>query len=211
MANGYAALRKQELRERTARRRDSATEKDRIQWSEAICERTIGGWGERFARWRDDGLVLGLFVPFRSEADVMGIARWCWERDVPVAAPILEKRDMSMAFHRIAGDRDLRSGAYGIREPKRETPRVAESQLAALLIPGLAFDAEGGRLGYGGGYYDRFLDRLRANGHAPQLLAPAFELQLVDKVPMDPHDTRVHFLVTEARTVTCGKEAGSNC
>ncbi|HTL75696.1 MAG TPA: 5-formyltetrahydrofolate cyclo-ligase, partial [Casimicrobiaceae bacterium] len=69
-----------------------------------------------------------------------------------------------------------------------------------VLVPGVAFDARGGRLGYGGGFYDRLLPG--AAGSAPRV-AGAFEMQIVDAVPTAPHDVGVDAVVTERRTLTC--------
>jgi 5-formyltetrahydrofolate cyclo-ligase len=95
--------------------------------------------------------------------------------------------------------RDVQPGYRGIREPGAHCERADAAQVDWVLVPGVAFDAAGRRLGYGGGFYDRLLPLLPA--HAVRV-AGAFELQLVDRVPFAAHDRPVQAIVTERRTLT---------
>ena len=76
--------------------------------------------------------------------------------------------------------------------------RVNPEHIDLLIVPGVAFDLQGNRLGYGGGYYDRFFERLRPG---VPLVALAFELQIVRQVPVEPWDRRMDWLVTEKRVI----------
>jgi len=96
-------------------------------------------------------------------------------------------------------DGDIEPGYHGISEPRDHCSSVAVESIEWVLVPGVAFDASGGRLGYGGGYYDRLLPLLC--GKAPRV-AGAFEAQLVDAVPAAPHDVGVDCIVTERRLLT---------
>jgi 5-formyltetrahydrofolate cyclo-ligase len=87
----------------------------------------------------------------------------------------------------------------GIPEPVPDCHPVPRDAIDFVLVPGVAFDAAGRRLGYGGGYYDRLLPLLRP---AAARVAGAFELQLVDRVPVSPYDLTVDAIVTESRTLT---------
>ncbi|WP_041484075.1 5-formyltetrahydrofolate cyclo-ligase [Desulfitobacterium metallireducens] len=90
---------------------------------------------------------------------------------------------------------DIEPGKWGIREPKKENLVTANPEdIDLILIPGAAFDRQGNRLGYGGGYYDRFLNRLRPE--TPKI-ALAFACQILPEVPVDPYDLRIDALVTE--------------
>ncbi len=91
---------------------------------------------------------------------------------------------------------DLQAGTWGIREPRPDRcTRVEPAIIDFVLVPGLAFDRRGGRLGYGGGFYDKLL----ADGLSPcaWLVAGAFECQMVEKVPVDEHDMPMDVVVTE--------------
>ena len=113
----------------------------------------------------------------------------------PIAWPNISNFSASNSFG------DLAPGTLGILEPKPELreqdQRRAEVQeLDLLVIPGLAFDRQGGRLGYGKGYFDRLLPGARPDA---LLAAVAFECQLFDAVPMQPYDVRVDAVITESR------------
>lgn len=85
-----------------------------------------------------------------------------------------------------------------MRAPRAGLPAAQAEDVDLAIVPGLAFDARGGRLGRGAGFYDRVLGRLRPSAW---VVAPAFECQIVGDVPMDPHDRRVHAIVTERRVI----------
>lgn len=94
---------------------------------------------------------------------------------------------------------ELRPGAYGILEPDVDGAREGKiDELDVVFVPGVVFDRDGYRIGYGGGYYDRFLPKLM-----PQTLCVgvAFSLQVVESVPRDAFDRRLHGLVTETETL----------
>jgi len=107
----------------------------------------------------------------------------------------------TLALVRIRSWEELSPGAFGILEPQLEIRhererRIDPKGIDLALIPGLGFDLQGGRLGYGRGFYDRLIPNLR-----PEVLriALAFECQLVPSIPMDPHDQRMDVIVTERR------------
>jgi len=93
--------------------------------------------------------------------------------------------------------RDLERGRFGFKEPLPMLPTIDPSTLDLILVPGRAFDAEGNRLGRGGGYYDRFVAKLRG----PRLVAMAFDCQIVDAVPHESHDRPVDMILTEERVI----------
>jgi 5-formyltetrahydrofolate cyclo-ligase len=109
------------------------------------------------------------------------------------------QRQPHFSLRYIEGYHQLIPGKWGIREPAPSTPQLTDlSRIGLILTPGLAFDRKGGRLGYGGGYYDAFISRFDKQGiPRPPLIAPAFHLQLVPEVPMEPHDFRVDRIITE--------------
>jgi len=95
-------------------------------------------------------------------------------------------------------DRDVVPGHLGIPEPRPERPQVPRDAIEFVLVPGVAFDLAGRRLGYGGGYYDRLLPLLSPRAAR---VAGAFEIQLVDRVPAASHDVAVDAIITESRSV----------
>ncbi len=93
-----------------------------------------------------------------------------------------------LSFHCVADPvRELLPGAHGIAAPAEGLPELAPEDIDLLIVPGVAFTEAGDRLGYGGGYYDRFIPRCRR----ARVLALAFAEQLVDALPTEPHDVRL--------------------
>ena len=126
--------------------------------------------------------------------------RQCLVREKIVAVPYTDvKRRALLSFMIGNPEKDLRPGYCTIPEPDpARATLVPPEKIDIAVIPGSVFDIYGGRLGYGGGYYDRFLVN-----DAPQALRIgfAFEQQLVDRVPLEPHDQPLDILITEKRTV----------
>jgi 5-formyltetrahydrofolate cyclo-ligase len=114
-----------------------------------------------------------------------------------VVLPRIDRSSKSLMLHRADSVAELVEGVWGIREPSADTPPVALADIDMLLMPGLAFDRKGNRLGYGAGYYDRLL--AGNSTRRPLRVAAAFDCQLVDALPAGPADQPVHLLVTESQ------------
>ena len=144
--------------------------------------------------------TLFIYVNFRSELETLELINRCLSQGIRVAVPLVEAATYSMIPYLIQDpEKDLVPGYYDIPEPDpQKCLRVAGREIDAAVIPGSVFDINGGRLGYGGGYYDRFLVN-----DAPQAkrIGLAFEMQVVDDVPMQPHDQPLDILITEKRIV----------
>jgi 5-formyltetrahydrofolate cyclo-ligase len=122
-----------------------------------------------------------------------------------VVAPRVDPPARMLRVFRITDpDRDLETGYHGIPEPRTSCPEVALDRVDWVLVPGVAFDASGRRLGYGGGFYDRLLPFI---AKAAPRVAGVFEMQIVDEVPTAPHDVRVDAIATEQRTLDCASMA----
>ena len=147
--------------------------------------------------------TLFIYVNFRSELETVELIRQCLSGGKRVAVPLVNALENAMVPLLIKDpEKDLAPGYYGIPEPDpRKSLRLAAREIDAAVIPGSVFDVKGGRLGYGGGYYDRFLvnDAPRA-----KRVGLAFEMQLVERVPVQPHDQPLDILVTEERIVNTG-------
>ena len=144
--------------------------------------------------------TLFIYVHFRSELETLELIHRCLSEGKRVAVPLVDASTVSMIPLLIKDpEKDLVPGYYGIPEPDpQKSLRVAAREIDAAVIPGSVFDIHGGRLGYGGGYYDRFLVN-----DAPQAkrIGLAFEMQVVEQVPVQPHDQPLDILVTEKRIV----------
>ena len=129
-------------------------------------------------------------MPIRTEIDPVPVmAGWA----APVGVPVIAGKGRPLAFHRWAPGCAMVEGAFGALVPAEA--EVLEPEV--LIVPLLAFDARGYRLGYGGGFYDRTLERLRA-ARDTVAIGFAYGAQEVDTVPTEPTDQRLDAVVTEA-------------
>jgi 5-formyltetrahydrofolate cyclo-ligase len=142
------------------------------------------------------------FVATQAELDPAQALAEAGRRGAAVAFPRVTTGQPRLRFHRIAGPADLLPGAYGILEPQPACPEVPAEELDVILMPGLAFDGEGHRLGYGGGYYDEVAGLVRRKGRA-LLVGLGFDFQLVDRCPAGEADVNIDRVVTDARVVRC--------
>ena len=187
---------KKELRKKVQELRDAIDPEQRKLLSAHVADRL---WTvPEFAAAR----TMLFFISFRSEVDTVPIIQRALDEGRVACVPCTDAENKSMAACRIEDlEADLEMGHYDILEPRKECMRpVPPRDIDVILMPGVAFDPGGGRLGYGGGYYDRFLERC---GPACALIAVAFELQIVDRVPCADHDAPIHKVVTEARVIDC--------
>jgi 5-formyltetrahydrofolate cyclo-ligase len=138
--------------------------------------------------------TLMVFLSFGSEVLTDGLLRWGWEEGKRMVVPLCRTEDRGLTPCLLDSFAELEIGRYGIREPKRENIRPASrEEIDAILVPAVAFDRRGHRIGYGGGYYDRFLPGVpRA-----VLIGAAFSCQIVARIPEGPHDLPVDRIVTE--------------
>ena len=138
--------------------------------------------------------ILG-FASFGAELTTDPVMQWVLSSGRRLLAPYVDGAELRAA--EVRSLEDLAPGYRGIREPVERTP-VDPSEAAAVLVPGVAFDEQGRRLGYGGGFYDAFLAVIAVG--VPRI-GLCFDLQVVDKVPVGPDDEAVDLIVTERRVI----------
>jgi len=141
--------------------------------------------------------VLLLTLPYRSEWDTGMLFESARGAGKAIAVPRVDPATRMLDLHVVTDiGRDIAPGYRGIPEPAASLPRIDREAVDWVLVPGVAFDLTGRRLGYGGGFYDRLLPLLRPD--APRI-AGAFDLQIVDYVPATAYDLSVGLMVTETR------------
>jgi 5-formyltetrahydrofolate cyclo-ligase len=194
---------KSQLRKRITAERSSLPEDVRNQKSVFICKRAIEYIQLLFNGELQKDSILYTYIPFRAELNVMPVVEWCWQNGIRVAAPRVVPLLRELNFHYIKGYEDLQSQPpWGIYEPLENTPIVEyQLQSGCMLVPGVAFDFNKARLGYGGGYYDKFLQRMNDLNVTMYKLALALDLQMVHEVPCELHDLAVDRLITETRLI----------
>jgi 5-formyltetrahydrofolate cyclo-ligase len=184
---------KQAMRTTVAAARDALDAAWRARASEAIVDHIAA-----LATFVAARHVL-LTAPFRSEWDAAPLIGRALMAGKVVALPRVDETSRMLELGRIIDPaRDIVTGYRGLSEPAAYCERVATSSIDWVLVPGIAFDPAGGRLGYGGGYYDRLLPLLPPR---VRRVAGAFSTQVVDAVPSAPHDIRMDTVVTESGVV----------
>jgi len=141
---------------------------------------------------RDAPAVLTYVGSKDNEVDTLGLIGLLLDADMPAYVPLMQPpRDL--AWIRIGDVAVLKPNPHGILEPPFAVTRPYDPE-APVFVPGVAWTREGHRIGYGGGYFDRFLKK-----HAGPTIGLAYEAQLVDSLPLEPHDLPVDYVVTEER------------
>ena len=184
---------KRAVRERIIRARDIMPAEMRAKASREIVTRLVGRPDFAAAK------VVLMTLPFGSEWDTRPLLAEALSQGKTVAIPRVNTDRRMLDLHAVCDlARDVAPGYRGILEPRGHCAAVAVASIDWVLVPGVAFDAHGSRIGYGGGYYDRLLPILPATALR---VAGAFEVQVVDRVPTAPHDMRLDAIATEARVI----------
>lgn len=137
------------------------------------------------------------YISLNNEADMHDLLLYALKSGKRVAVPRVCKTDMD--FYYIDSLERLVKGSFGILEPFSDALPAEYEKNAVMLIPGVAYDMAGNRIGYGGGYYDRYFAKqmeLKTN-LMNCIIAPAYEFQITDEIPSEEHDIRVNKIVTE--------------
>ncbi|HEX8374230.1 MAG TPA: 5-formyltetrahydrofolate cyclo-ligase [Geminicoccaceae bacterium] len=147
--------------------------------------------------------TLLLFADLPEEVPTDGIAAEALRRGLTVVYPRTIPETRGMTLHRVSSLGHLRTGSYGIREPEVERcPEIAESSIDVALVPGLAWDRRGSRLGRGAGYYDRLFGNEAWRGFRCGIF---FSLQEVKSIPTEPWDLPLDAVVTESEAWRVGR------
>ncbi len=144
--------------------------------------------------------TIALYKGIAGEVDLDALFPVAWELGKATCVPVFHAASRSYGFSAVTASTVFRGGNHGIREPETSLD-VPLSDIDLIVVPGVAFDAHGNRLGRGGGYYDRLLDGFRGVS-----VAVALDFQIVPSVPVDLHDRPVDHVVTEKRTIEVQNE-----
>ncbi|MFN3740020.1 MAG: 5-formyltetrahydrofolate cyclo-ligase [Thermodesulfovibrionales bacterium] len=142
-----------------------------------------------------------LYASFRSEPDTHGIIRDCLLAGKRVFLPRVNKEKRELEIREINSPDQLKKGYSGIPEPDEDSPLRDKNEAQLIIVPGVAFDRRGGRIGYGAGYYDKLLSVL--NEEIP-VVAIAYDEQIVDEIPLEGHDKLVDLIITDREVIYCG-------
>lgn len=142
-----------------------------------------------------------LYLDFNNEVKTDELIIKLLSLGKTVSSPITIKEEKKLIPSQIIDLKDgVKIGAYGIREPKPEcSPEVEVKDIDVVIVPAVAYDKDCYRLGYGGGFYDRFIERLREDAITVGI---AFDLQIFDSVPKEDHDAQLDYIITESQILT---------
>jgi 5-formyltetrahydrofolate cyclo-ligase len=188
VTNGKSVLRKEILGRRMAMETHAAMASSRAISERLVAEREFG-----------NSRVVAMYHGFRNEVDTREIFKAAMEAGKDVFFPrVTDRRRGLIEFLRVDDLGALVPGEFGIMEPPESGEAVEPGGIDLFLVPGVAFDAAGNRLGYGAGYYDRALSGRAGRSTAAGL---AYEFQVVGEIPSSPDDERMNMVVTEKRTL----------
>lgn len=140
--------------------------------------------------------VIGVTLSYKPEWDTYEIIKQAWKDNKEVVVPVTNELTYTMKFYLINSLKDLKEGNYKIYEPISQTKEryYEKSTIDLMIVPGVVFDKHGYRIGFGKGYFDRYLNDFNNNKVA--LLA---EFQLIEQIPTNQYDINVDYLITDKK------------
>ena len=147
---------------------------------------------------------LALYASFKNEVLTETILEYAVAHRQEVFFPRIVREKKGLMFLKVHGKEDLASGSYDIKEPVHSHRGIYQPEIAALssldivVVPGIAFDTNGNRLGYGKGYYDKVLGSIK---ETCLIVALAFDFQIVNTIPAEAHDIKMDKIITESRVI----------
>ena len=179
---------KKEIRKSIIERREKLPKEEKLLFDDKIYTKV------KNLRVFKEAKVIFTFISFGSEVDTLRLIDEALRKGKTVAVPWINKEKKLMEAKVIRDLDDMYPGLYGILEPSPEAETLKPQEIDLIITPGVAFDNLGGRIGYGGGYYDKFLAEVKAS--VPKI-ALSYELQRVKKLPLEPFDIKITALITE--------------
>ena len=181
---------KSALRRTALALRDAMPPEERAAASQALAARA-------FPVAIEPGVIVTGFIPLKSEIDIRPLMRALADRGAKLALPVVVGRGEPLVMRAWEFGAPLKGGGWGISEPPADAPEVRPD---ILLVPLLAFDRAGHRIGYGAGYYDMTIAALRAK-KAVTAVGVAFAVQEVVQIPTSPRDARLDLVLTEREVI----------
>jgi len=182
---------KQELRKKAREKRRQICNKKECDYS--ICEKLCS-----LELYKKSEIVL-IYVSLDDEVETDEIIKCALSNGKKVAVPFCRNNMGNMDFYLIDSLCDLKIGSFNIREPDINSCRkLCFFENSVIVVPGLCFDKSGNRLGFGKGYYDRFLAK-----HNFTTIGLCYDEQLVECVPTDKYDRKVDYIITQSTVIKC--------
>lgn len=186
---------KKTIRRETLQKRDSIAKNLKIEKDISILQRII-----MLPEFSAAKRIL-FYASFRSEVDTIDLIKLSLHLGKIAVLPRVCRKENILRLYEIKSINELASGYMWILEPPVDETKLRKmSDIDLVIIPGAAFDTQGNRLGYGAAYYDKLLATME---NKIPIVAPAYEEQIVEKIPAEPHDIRVDKIITDKRVIEC--------
>lgn len=187
------SLDRQALRKHLRSQRRQLTESEQTQAAEHVNQQFISNLASHLSKQAN----LALYLTNDGEISPSAICEWCWANDVNVFLPVLDGQ--ALVFARYTADCEWQKNSFGILEPIDSTPATG-SEMDMVLMPLVGFDDQGGRLGMGGGFYDRTFEN---KAQRTQLIGLAHDCQEVERLPVESWDVPLGGILTPSRFIPC--------
>ncbi len=187
---------KKDIRKTMTEKRESLSKESVQQKSHSIQQRLI-----EMSVWKD-AMHMMIYLDFRNEVKTDSLIRSFLQQGRHVYIPVTNPKNYRLTVSELKDpEQDLQVANFGLLEPKKEALRPSDpKKLDLIIVPGVAFDRDGYRVGFGAGYYDRFLPQVRDDA---VLLSLVYDFQLMPQVPRESHDIAVDWIVTESELIQC--------
>ncbi|WP_176545052.1 5-formyltetrahydrofolate cyclo-ligase [Bacillus sp. AFS041924] len=184
-------MEKKEIRNSMMKKLKNISSLDREEKSKQIVEKLLNS---------DQFLcadIIATTMPMEHEINTKYLITACWKMNKSVVVPKCNHDTRKMHFYKINSFEDLKKGYFGIQEPLEEKcEEIGKEFIDLIIVPGVAYTKYGERLGYGGGYYDRYLE-----DYKKQLMALAYDFQILNELPTEKHDIKMPLILTESKKI----------
>ncbi len=163
---------------------------------------------KNYFKLRESGKIESLLIYMAGSKEVQtkNIINTCIKKNMAIYLPGVDSLKGRIFFYRVSDiNNELEKGPFGIYQPKANERNLLkdENAIDLIVVPGLAFDKRGGRIGSGKGFYDKFLASVPS---CKSIIALAFEYQIVDEITLSSHDILMHKIITENRIISCRED-----
>jgi 5-formyltetrahydrofolate cyclo-ligase len=176
---------KNSVRQILRQKRESMTTGERLEKSRTICSYVMN--------LIQDNKAVMVYSSKEMEVNTLPIIKNLFKRGIPVVVPIIVRQDISLRLSYLRDLSVLVPSTFGVSEPIGNEIPAQAGDIHTIILPMLGFDRNGGRLGYGAGYYDRFL----AKNHQIRKIGIAFGCQDAENLPVDENDIHMNYIITE--------------
>jgi 5-formyltetrahydrofolate cyclo-ligase len=186
---------KKQIRKRMQAKLQQLTDEEKQTYDKQIAEKLY-----ELPQWKNADTI-AITISKGKEIDTIPIIKQAWSEGKTVSVPKCDPTTKSMAFRQITSFSQLESVYFGLLEPiETVTSEVNKSDMDIIIVPGICFSKNGYRIGYGGGYYDRYLQHVSA-----LTVSLAYCFQVVDSLPIEEHDVPVQMIITNEGVIQCNE------